>query len=531
MIVFWRLAMILNMGRILRQLSLTFSNNVALVNIERDRRLTYSELHEVTNRASNMLRDKFGLGERDVYATLLENDNMSLLHVWMAKSLCTGLLLGMRDSFDEHCTQIEYVKPRLIFIEKHLVPRYYEWLKDQKMTIICMDEPDPEWEGVYYFWAVIEEASPSETNAEYVVDDCNEHIYLLRFTGGTTSTGKCVMFSVSNFFGFGFNSIQYSEVFPYDSPKALLSPPITHAAGGLLIPVFFKGGTILTMNRPDVEMISRIVEKEKVDLIYTVPTVLYRMLELDLPKKYDLSSLKTIRYGGSPISPSKLGELVKQFGMIFVQAYGSTETWTPPVILGRKDHGVKNKLNSVGRPVPGIEVKISDDKGNEMPIGENGEIYIRGFHITKGYYKDPNQTKENFTENCFWKSGDIGYMDQDGFLYLVDRKKDMIISGGFNVYAKEVEDCLNSHPAVRMSAVVGIPDEYWGEAVYAEVVLKEKESICEEELIDYCKQHIAKYKAPKSITFVDELPLSSVGKVLRRAVKEKLWEKEEKRIH
>ena len=293
---------------------------------------------------------------------------------------------------------------------------------------------------------------------------------------------------------------------------------------------------MLTLNRPDVDMICRTVEKERVGLIFTVPTVLYRMLDMNLQKHYDLSSLKTIRYGGSPISPSKLEGLIDQFGMIFVQAYGSTETWTPCVVLGRKDHDVnsdtvRNRLNSVGRPMPGIEVQISDDNGNEVKIGEKGEIWIRGFPITQGYYKDPDQTKENFSENGFWKSGDIGYMDKDGFIYLVDRKKDMIISGGFNVYAKEVEDCLNSHPVVRMSAVVGIPDDYWGEAVYAEVVLKEGEKISEEELISYCKDRIARYKAPKTIKFVDELPLSSVGKVLRRAVKEKWWGKEARGVH
>ncbi|OPX36619.1 MAG: hypothetical protein B1H11_07140 [Desulfobacteraceae bacterium 4484_190.1] len=528
--------MILNMGRLLRQTALRFSDETAIVNVERGRRFTYSELHDLTNRACNMLRDRFGLREGDIYGALLENDNLILLHPWMAKSLSTGFLLGMRDSFDEHFTQIDYVKPQLIFIEKQLLPKYYEQLIDRQMIIICMDKPDSAKEGVYYFWDLIKDASPSEVNAEYVVDDINEHIFLLKFTGGTTGKGKCVMFSTANFFGPGFNAIQYSEVFPYDNPKALLSPPLTHAAGGLIIPVYFKGGTVLTLNRPDVDMICRTVEKERVGLIFTVPTVLYRMLDMNLQKHYDLSSLKTIRYGGSPISPSKLEGLIDQFGMIFVQAYGSTETWTPCVVLGRKDHDVnsdtvRNRLNSVGRPMPGIEVQISDDNGNEVKIGEKGEIWIRGFPITQGYYKDPDQTKENFSENGFWKSGDIGYMDKDGFIYLVDRKKDMIISGGFNVYAKEVEDCLNSHPVVRMSAVVGIPDDYWGEAVYAEVVLKEGEKISEEELISYCKDRIARYKAPKTIKFVDELPLSSVGKVLRRAVKEKWWGKEARGVH
>ncbi len=528
--------MILNMGRLFRQIALRYSNETAIINVERDRKFTFLELHQLTNRVCNMLRDKFAMGEGDVYATLLENDNMSFLHVWMAKSLSTALWLGVRDSFDEHFTQIDYVKPRLIFIENHLLSKYRDWLTDRQIIIICMDKPDSTEEGVYYFWDIIGEASSSEVNMEYVVDDINEHIFLLKFTGGTTAKGKCAMFSVSNYFGPGFNAIQYSEVFPYDNPKALLSPPLTHAAGSLAIPVYFKGGAVLTLNQPDVDMICRTVEREKVDLIYTVPTVLYRMLDMELPKHYDLSSLKTIRYGASPISPSKLEELVGQFGMIFVQAYGSTETWTPCVILGRKDHDLSSdtkggRLNSVGRPMPGVEVQITDDNGNEVPIGEKGEIWIRGFHVTQGYYKDPDQTNQNFCENGFWKSGDIGYMDKDGYIYLVDRKKDMIITGGFNVYAKEVEDCLNSHQSVKMSAVIGLPDDYWGEAVHAEVILKAGEEVKEDELIAHCKQTIAKFKAPKTIKFVDELPLSSVGKVLKRAIKEKYWRNYEKLIH
>lgn len=528
--------MILNMGRLLRQTVLRFSNKTAIINIERDRRFSFMELHKLTNKVCNILEDKFNLGKDDVFATLLENDNMSLFHFWMAKSLCTGLWLGIRDSRQEHFTQIDYVEPKVIFIETDLLPEYLEELTTRKIIIVCMDKPDVLQKGVYYYWDLVETASDDEVNIEYVADDTEAHCFLFKFTGGTTADGKCAMYSVANFIFAGFNSIQSSEIFPYDYPKALVATPITHAAGSIMLPVFFKGGTIITLNSADIKSMGKIIEDERVELIYTVPTVLYRMLEMELTKHYDLSSLKTIRYGASPISPSKLEKLVKEFGLIFVQGYGSTEAWVPLVILGRKDHDIqtendKKKLLSVGRPVPGIEVQISDDDGNELPIGKEGEIWVRGPHVIQGYYKDRKQTEKNFSKNGFWKSGDIGYMDTQGYIYLMDRKKDMIITGGFNVYANEVENCLHSHPAIEISAVVGIPDEDWGESVYAEVVLKKGKKISEHDLILFCKQHLAKYKAPKKIQFVDELPLSAVSKVLRRKIKEKFWKNEKRLVH
>jgi acyl-CoA synthetase (AMP-forming)/AMP-acid ligase II len=262
-------------------------------------------------------------------------------------------------------------------------------------------------------------------------------------------------------------------------------------------------------------------------MVYAVPTVLYRMLEMDLPRKYDLSSLKTIRYGGAPISPSKLEVLLALFGPIFVQGYGSTECWPSVTILARKDHGTHSpeqikKLNSVGRPLPGEEVIICDDNGEILPPGQRGEICIRGPNTVEGYYNNPELTAENFSESGFWKSGDIGYVDAQGYVYLVDRKQDMIITGGYNVYAIEVENCLNSHPAVQNSAVVGIPHESWGEAVCAMVLPSRGCKPASQELKEHCKQHLARYKVPKKIEITDQLPLSPAGKVLRREVRRRL---------
>ncbi|MCB2189949.1 MAG: AMP-binding protein [Deltaproteobacteria bacterium] len=501
----------------------------ALYNVERERGFSFGELHELTNRICHLLEGKFHLGEGDCYATLLENDNIGIFHLWMAKAKPTALWLGIRDSKKEHLHQIDWAEAKVIFIEEPLVGEYYQDLEERGIQIVCMDKPTKEVPGVYYFWDLLPQASSQDPDHEFDYEDADKHLAFLRFTGGTTGQPKCTMYSIANMYSAGLNPIHYIELFPFDQPKTLLSTPITHAAGAVVLPNHFKGGELLTLNKVDIDLMCQSVAKSRVDLIYTVPTVLYRMLDMGLTRKYDLSSLRTIRYGASPISPSKLEELVNQFGKIFVQGYASTECWPPATVLGRADHAFETQeqrqvLKSVGSAVPGVEVMICDENGQEVDNGQEGEIWIRGGNTIAGYYKDPEQTKANFSENGFWKSGDIGYMDPMGRIYLVDRKKDMIITGGFNVYAQEVENVLNAHPSVENSAVVGMPDEYWGEAVCGVVVLKEGVAMEQEEIIAFCKENLTRYKVPKSIEFVDELPMSAVGKVLRREVRKKYWD-------
>jgi acyl-CoA synthetase (AMP-forming)/AMP-acid ligase II len=521
--------MMINMGRVFKQIALGFSDRAALVNVERNRRFTFGEMLDLSNRISGFLQYMFGLSEGDIYATILENDNMGLFHPWMLRSSTTALWIDIRESLDEQLKQIDFAQPRLIFIEEHFLPQLYEHLRERGTTIVSMDKTKETWEGVYHFWDLVEEAPSREVAAEFVADDVQQHISLLRFTGGTTGRPKCAMYSLSNLWTWGCNPAHYYETLPYDHPRAMLFSPIGHAASGsVVIPVLVKGGTLVTMNKADIERIGQNIARERINMIYTVPTVLYRILDMDLPTRYDLSSLKTIRYGGSPISPAKLKRLLEEFGRLFVQGYGSTECWPSCTILARKDHGVDSdtqirRLSSVGRPMPGQEVLVCDDDGREVPGGQKGELYIRGPNTVQGYYNAPMLTRENFTENGFWKSGDIGFMDEEGYVYLVDRKDDMIITGGYNVYPTEVENCLNSHAGVENSAVVGVPDETWGEAVCGVVVLRKGQVITQEELIGHCKQHLARYKAPKRIVIADALPLSAVGKVLRRDVRRKFF--------
>ncbi|OLO36977.1 hypothetical protein BTR23_14630 [Alkalihalophilus pseudofirmus] len=522
-----------NFGRLMLQIAKKNKDKIALKNIERNRTYTYMEFHLLTNQICNMIHDRFRLNEGDFFVLNLENDNLSLFNIWTSKGMPTSTWLNYRDSLDEHLYQIDYVKPKLIFIEKEKLDSYYEELKKRNIEIICMDRPPHNFRDVHYFWDLIAEASEKETNVEY---DMDEHLAAVKFTGGTTGRGKCVMYTVRTFLSAANYQFAHSETLLDQETKFLHLTPMSHATSVYCFPVFIKGGTNYTINSAELENFCKVVETEGITSTFAVPTLLYRLIDLEAENRFDLSSLKMVVYGASPMSPSKLEHLQEKFGNVFCQLYGSSEAYPLVVLLGLEDHQLtpgkdRNIIASAGRALPGVEVKIVDELGREVSVGENGEIWIRCDAVIKGYYNDPENTALNFSVDGFWKSGDVGYMDDNGYIYIVDRKKDMIISGGFNVYASEVEHVLNAHPGVQQSVVIGIPHEEWGEAVHAEVILKKSSSVMDSELLQYCKAKIASYKVPKTINFVEELPTSAVGKVLRRQVREKYWTNQKRNVH
>ena len=522
-----------NFGRQLLQVARQFSDRTALVNVEKERSFSYMDLHLLTNKICNVLTERFHLQLGDVYGNLLENDNNSLFGFWTLKSLPSAMWFNYRDSFEEHLYQIDYLNPKILFVEKEIIekPNYYKAFRDRGIKAISMEKTEQELEGVYYFWDLIEDASDAEVNVEF---DFNEHIALYRFTGGTTGRGKCAKYVLKNFISGMHQLFSQPENLIDGNTKLLHVTPLSHATALFVLPLYFKGATQYTMNIPDLEKMCQAIENYKLTSTFVVPTLLYRLADLGLEKKYDLRSLETVYYAASPMSPAKLIDLQGKFGNIFVQGYGATEAWPFVTMLGKKDHEIhteedKVRLGSAGRPLLGVEVKIADALGNEVPIGETAEIWIRSGAVIPGYHNAPEETYSEFTDG-YWKSGDIGYMDKDGYIFIVDRKKDMIITGGFNVYATEVENVINVHPGVQQSVVVGIPHPEWGESVHAEVILKEGVQLTEQELIDFTRDKLGKYKLPKSISFVKELPVTAVGKVLRRKVRDSYWQEAGRRI-
>ncbi len=497
----------------------------ALVNVERDRRFTFAELHRVSSQIINMMRDTLGLKAGDRFVNILDNDNMALLHVpTIMKGDITGAFTNYRDSVDEHTWQVDFAKPKLAFIENALIDSHYAMLRERNVTVICMDPIDEPREGLHYFWELVNAASTENPNIEI---DEREHPILIRFTGGTTGKGKPALYCADNWFGLR-DSIYALDESNWNSESRMLHlAPISHGSGMFFVPPFFVGGCNITLNEPDLVRYCQTIERERVSHAMLVPTILYRLLELPQAQKSDLSTLQNMFYGAAPMSPAKLKLLQEKFGNIFIQVYGSTEHFCLGLSLSKADHCVDEKteerLASAGRITAGVEVLVMDDDGQPLATGELGEFWLRSRGTCLGYLDNPEKTAEEFC-NGFWKSGDVGYVDEQGFAFIVDRKKDMIISGGFNIYATEVEAVINAHEAILMSAVVGVPHEEWGESVHAEVMLRDEMTLDERELIAQVKGTLGSYKAPKTVTVVDQLPVSAVGKVLRKDVRKKYWQ-------
>jgi acyl-CoA synthetase (AMP-forming)/AMP-acid ligase II len=522
----------LNFCRVMRGLVQRFGDAEALVNIERDRRFSYREYHLLTNRIANAIRGELGLGFGDRFLLILENDNLALMHMPMfLKQEATVVLTNLRDSLEEHRRQIEFVKPRLVILENRLLSTHLPMLREQGCQVVVVDREADLPVDVVALPDVIARASDKD-NA--VALDQISHIAMMRFTGGTTGKGKCAMYTPDNIMACRDSFFIHTELGWDAQTRALHVAPLSHGAAMLFYPTLFSGGTSVTMNALDLNAWIDVVERERISHSFLVPTALYRLLEMQSAQPRNLTSLRTLLYGAAPMSPAKLKDLLSCFGPIFVQSYAATEAAMIVSLLGKADHRTDNdaaiaRLGSTGRVTPGVEVFIADEQGVERPVGETGEICIRCRAIVQGYFGNPDQIAAEFIDD-YWRSGDLGFLDTDGYLHLVDRLKDMIISGGFNVYAIEVEAALAEHPAVLMSAVIGIPHAEWGEAVHAEVLLREGASVREQELIDLVKNRLGSYKAPKSITFVGSLPISVVGKVLRREVRTKYWEGRERAI-
>lgn len=525
----------IDFSNVMQSLADMYGDREAMVNVERNRRLTFSEYHALTNRVANMLNDGLGLGRDDRYFCVLENDNLSLMtfpSIFKAKACCT--YTNIRDPLEEHLRQIDHVEPSVVFIETAMLEEYYAPLHERGITVVAMDGVGDDFEAseqLHAFWALTDAASDANP---HIVHDDRDDCLLMRFTGGTTGLGKCAMYSIDNwlmcrdsFLSIPDGSIVYGDHF-------LHVAPISHGSGMMLLPTMFLGGCNFTLNNPDLDIWCRTVETEQITAAFQVPTLMYRLLELASAQDADLGSLTTFYYGAAPMSPAKLKQLQERFGNIFIQVYGSTENICASAAMPRFDHVVESEeeeahLAAAGKPVPGTELIICDDDGNAVPTGEIGEIWMRSRAICKGYFRNPDQSAAEF-EDGYWKSGDLARQDKNGFVYVVDRKKDMIITGGFNVYVNEVEAALNAHPSVLMSAVVGIPSSDWGEAVHAEVMLREGFALDEDAIKQFVKRQIGGVKAPKSIIATDELPLSSAGKVLRREVRSKYWTDADRRV-
>jgi fatty-acyl-CoA synthase len=344
----------------------------------------------------------------------------------------------------------------------------------------------------------------------------------LAYTGGTTGKPKGVM--GTHRAGAAMTQIQMSEWQWPTEVRHLICTPLSHAGAAFFVPALLQGGSMVVLPGFEPGKVLAAIEQYKITSIMLVPTMLYVLMDHPAFETTDLSSLQTVFYGAAAMSPTRLAEAIGKLGPIFFQFYGQAECPMTITVLRKEDHDPNNleRLASCGRPVPWVHVALLDDEGHEVPEGEPGEICVRGPLVSAGYWKKPEQTAELFAHGWL-HTGDVARRDDEGFLYIVDRKKDMIISGGFNIFPREVEDVLSSHPGVAAAAVIGVPDEKWGEAVKAVVVRRPGSDVGGEELAAMVKERKGAHHTPKSVDFVDSIPVSPLGKPDKKALRAQYW--------
>jgi len=344
-------------------------------------------------------------------------------------------------------------------------------------------------------------------------------------TGGTTGRPKGVQLTDRNLEAMtALTLIGY----PFEHrPVYLAMAPLTHAAGVLCFPVMAMGGEVVVMPAPDLGLFLDLIGRHRVTHTFLPPTLIYMLLAHERLSTSDLTSLRCFWYGAAPMSPARLEQALTAIGPVMAQLFGQSEAPMMVSTLSPAEHFhpdgtvARERLASAGRPGPLVTVGILDESGHLLPTGERGEIVVRGSLVMRGYYRDPAATAE--ASRFGWHhTGDIGYLDDDGYLFIVDRAKDMIITGGFNVYSAEVEQALMAHPAVRDCGVVGLPDEKWGERVVAVVQVQPDTTADPAELVAFVKARIGSVKAPKQVHIWPDLPRSTVGKVLKTDIKARL---------
>jgi len=491
------------------------------------KRYTFSQLNDRANRLGNALME-MGVQKGDRVATLAVNCSQCVeIYFAAAKIGAIHVPLNFRAKGNELAYMLNSCEANTLFAGERYI-ELVESIKPELKSVerfVSIDKPQ---EGMLDYEDLLAKASADEIFSEIGDDDTT----ILMYTAGTTGFPKGVMLPHNSFAIYVLENVTPAD--PVTEEKNILTVPLYHVAGVQAMMAAIYGGRTMVMERQfEPEEWMGLVQGEKVDRAMMVPTMLKQLIEHPDFAKYDLSSLKVITYGAAPMPLEVIRKAMEVLpGVNFINAFGQTETASTITTLSPDDHVLSGteeekerklkRLSSIGKPMSDVEMKIVDEEGKELPQGEVGEIVARGPRVMSGYWKDEEKTQKTVDKDGWVHTGDMGFVDEDGYFFLAGRVTDMIIRGGENISPEEVEAVLHSYPKIDEAAVIGIPDEEWGEVPKAFCVVKEGcEDCTPEEIMEYCRANLASYKRPRMVEFIDELPRNPMGKVLKRVLREK----------
>jgi len=506
----------MNVGTILTRTAKNFPEREGLV--VDGQRLTFKQLNERVNRLANALLAK-GLKKGDRVGLLFYN-SLAYFESYLAlyKAGLVWVRLNYRLSFSELINMMKDSQACSLIHGSEFKRVGDEICKE--LSSLKLRVHQGEGQGIDYenFLAF---GSKEEPDVEVEEGDLCD----IWYTSGTTGEPKGIMITHRNV----LTCVQFllSDVYWISEEDKLLTVgALSHAGSVRVLPFTLRGALNVLHKRFDPVEIFKTIEREKITDISTVPTMLFDLMDHPERQNYDLSSLKTITYAGAPTPVKRIKEALKIFGPILDQSFGQAESIITITHLPKHEHIVKDdpererRLASVGREYPGVQIKVVNEEGEECKPGEIGEVITRSDLVMKGYWNRPEATAEVLKDGWLY-TGDLGYQDEKGYLFLMDRKHGKIITGGLNVYPREVEEILAQNEAIAEACVFGIPDPKWGETITAAVTLRSDKTTSERELIEFCKSRLASYKSPKRIYILDSLPKNPYGKILQRELKKR----------
>ncbi len=495
--------------------------------IQDDFQETWSELHARSNRVANALRDA-GVGEHDRVA-FLDKNGFEYFEVFFGAAELNAVTVNVnwRLAPPEMAWIVDNAEAKVFFFGKEFADAVDKVRADMPTvtTFVCL-EGDDRFER-YEDWLSGDDTDPG-------VQPTGADVAFQLYSSGTTGLPKGVMLSNDNLFALAPDAADIWEFSP--EMVNLAAMPLFHIGGaGWAVAGMYFGGTTVILREMDPAALIDLIGERHITHAFLVPAVLQFMLMMPNAPEGDYSSLRYIVYGASPITEEVLANSVKTFQCKFAQAYGLTETTGAIVTLAPEDHDPdgpnRHRLRAAGKPNANVEIKVVDpDSFEEVPTGEVGEIITRSNQNMIGYWRNDEGTASAFVDGDWFRTGDIGYFDEDGYLYMHDRVKDMIVSGGENVYPAEVENALMKHPGIADVAVIGVPDDKWGEVGKAMVVTAEGQDPSEDEILTFAREHLAGFKVPKSVEFITEIPRNPTGKMLKKDLRAPYWEGRDRNV-